>query len=58
MRYIGSRLREGHAGREKWKPNLPPFRLREADIERLHTRAERLEACGVERVARQISDFG
>jgi len=42
--YIGSRLREGHAGREEMEAELAAFRLREADIERLHTRAERLEA--------------
>ncbi|HEX9248441.1 MAG TPA: ATP-binding protein [Gemmatimonadaceae bacterium] len=42
--YIGSRLREGHAGREEMEAELAAFRLRETDIERLHTRAERLEA--------------
>jgi len=42
--YIGSRLREAHAGREEMAAELAAFRLREADIERLHTRAERLEA--------------
>lgn len=42
--YIGARLREAHAGREKMAAELAAFRLREADIERLHTRAERLEA--------------
>jgi signal transduction histidine kinase len=42
--YIGARLREAHAGREEMAAELAAFRLREADIERLHTRAERLEA--------------
>jgi signal transduction histidine kinase len=42
--YIGSRLREAHTGREEMAAELAAFRLREADIERLHTRAERLEA--------------
>jgi signal transduction histidine kinase len=42
--YIGSRLREANAGREAMAAELAAFRLREADIERLHTRAERLEA--------------
>jgi signal transduction histidine kinase len=42
--YIGSRLREANAGREEMAAELAAFRLREADIERLHTRAERLEA--------------
>ena len=42
--YIGSRLREGHTGRDEMAAELAAFRLREADIERLHTRAERLEA--------------
>jgi signal transduction histidine kinase len=42
--YIGARLREAHAGREEMAKELAAFRLREADIERLHTRAERLEA--------------
>ena len=42
--YIGSRLREAQAGREEMVAELAAFRLREADIERLHTRAERLEA--------------
>jgi signal transduction histidine kinase len=42
--YIGSRLRQANAGREEMAAELAAFRLREADIERLHTRAERLEA--------------
>jgi signal transduction histidine kinase len=42
--YIGARLRKAHAGREEMAAELAAFRLREADIERLHTRAERLEA--------------
>jgi two-component system sensor histidine kinase PilS (NtrC family) len=42
--YIGARLRHAHAGREAMAAELAAFRLREADIERLHTRAERLEA--------------
>ncbi len=42
--YIGARLRVAHAGREEMAAELAAFRLREADIERLHTRAERLEA--------------
>jgi signal transduction histidine kinase len=42
--YIGARLREAHAGREEMAAELAAFRLREADIERLHTRAQRLEA--------------
>ena len=42
--YIGSRLRAANAGREEMVAELAAFRLREADIERLHTRAERLEA--------------
>ena len=42
--YIGSRLRAANAGREEMVRELAAFRLREADIERLHTRAERLEA--------------
>lgn len=42
--YIGARLREANAGREQMAAELAAFRLREADIERLHTRAERLEA--------------
>ena len=42
--YIGARLRGAHAGREEMAAELAAFRLREADIERLHTRAERLEA--------------
>lgn len=42
--YIGARLREANAGREEMAAELAAFRLREGDIERLHTRAERLEA--------------
>lgn len=42
--YIGARLRAANAGREEMAAELAAFRLREADIERLHTRAERLEA--------------
>jgi signal transduction histidine kinase len=42
--YIGARLREANANREEMAAELAAFRLREADIERLHTRAERLEA--------------
>ena len=41
---IASRLQAAHAGREEMAAQLAAFRLREADIERLHTRAERLEA--------------
>jgi signal transduction histidine kinase len=42
--YIGARLRQANAGKEEMAAELAAFRLREADIERLHTRAERLEA--------------
>lgn len=42
--YIGARLREAHAGRAEMAAELAAFRLREVDIEALHTRAERLEA--------------
>jgi signal transduction histidine kinase len=42
--YIGARLREAHGNREEMAAELAAFRLREADVERLHTRAERLEA--------------
>jgi two-component system sensor histidine kinase PilS (NtrC family) len=42
--YIGARLRLANAGREEMAAELAAFRLREADMERLHTRAERLEA--------------
>src|SRR3954471_23355519 len=42
--YIGARLREAHAGREEMAAELAAFRLRETDIEKLHHRAERLEA--------------
>jgi signal transduction histidine kinase len=42
--FIAARLRRATAGREEMAAELAAFRLREADIERLHTRAERLEA--------------
>ncbi len=42
--YIGARLREAHSNREEMAAELAAYRLREADVERLHTRAERLEA--------------
>jgi signal transduction histidine kinase len=42
--YIGARLRHANAGREEMAAELAAFRLREADMERLRTRAERLEA--------------
>ncbi len=42
--YVGARLRGADSGREEMAAELAAFRLREADIERLHTRAERLEA--------------
>jgi signal transduction histidine kinase len=42
--YIAARLRGATSGREQMAAELAAFRLREADIERLHTRAERLEA--------------
>ena len=42
--YIAAGLRGATAGREEMAAELAAFRLREADIERLHTRAERLEA--------------
>ncbi|MDQ6716747.1 MAG: ATP-binding protein, partial [Gemmatimonadota bacterium] len=42
--FIAARLRRGEAGREEMAAELAAFRLREADIDRLHTRAERLEA--------------
>ena len=41
---IAARLRRAEAGREEMAAELAAFRLREADIDRLHTRAERLEA--------------
>jgi len=41
---IAARLRGAEAGKEEMAAELAAFRLREADIERLHTRAERLEA--------------
>jgi signal transduction histidine kinase len=42
--FIAARLRGAEAGKEELVAELAAFRLREADIERLHTRAERLEA--------------
>ncbi len=42
--YIAARLRGATTGREEMAAELAAFRLREADIEALHTRAERLEA--------------
>lgn len=42
--FIAARLRRAEAGREEMIAELAAFRLREADIDRLHTRAERLEA--------------
>ncbi|HWL38920.1 MAG TPA: ATP-binding protein [Gemmatimonadaceae bacterium] len=42
--YIAARLRGATAGSDQMAAELAAFRLREADIERLHTRAERLEA--------------
>jgi len=41
---IAARLRLAESGREEMTAELAAFRLREADMERLHTRAERLEA--------------
>ena len=41
---IAARLRQAEAGRAEMVAELAAFRLREADIEMLHTRAERLEA--------------
>ncbi len=41
---IAARLRKAESGKEEMAAELAAFRLREADIERLHTRAERLEA--------------
>lgn len=41
---IAARLRRAESGKEEMAAELAAFRLREADIERLHTRAERLEA--------------
>jgi two-component system sensor histidine kinase PilS (NtrC family) len=41
---IAARLRRAEAGKEEMAAELAAFRLRETDIERLHTRAERLEA--------------
>ena len=42
--FIAARLRRAESGKEELVAELAAFRLREADIERLHTRAERLEA--------------
>ncbi len=42
--FIASRLREQSEGREALAEELARFRLRETDVERLHLRAERLEA--------------
>jgi signal transduction histidine kinase len=42
--YIAAGLRGDTTRREEMAAELAAFRLREADIERLHTRAERLEA--------------
>lgn len=42
--YIAARLREAGLGREALAQELARFRLRQADVERLHLRAERLEA--------------
>lgn len=41
---IAARLRRAEAGKEAMAAELAAFRLQEADIERLHIRAERLEA--------------
>lgn len=41
---IAARLRHGEAARQQMAVELAEFRLREADVELLHTRAERLEA--------------
>lgn len=41
---IAGRLREASEGRDELAEELARFRLREGDIERLHLRAERLEA--------------
>jgi len=41
---IAARLRRGDAVRQQMAEELAAFRLREADVELLHTRAERLEA--------------
>lgn len=41
---IAARLREEGAGREELAQELARFRLRQGDVERLHLRAERLEA--------------
>jgi signal transduction histidine kinase len=41
---IAGRLREAGRGREELAEELARFRLRQADVERLHLRAERLEA--------------
>ena len=42
--YIAARLREAGVGREALAEELARFRLRQADVERLHLRTERLEA--------------
>lgn len=42
--YIAARLREAGVGKQELVEELTRFRLREADVERLHLRAERLEA--------------
>jgi signal transduction histidine kinase len=41
---IAAKLRRGEAARQQMAEELAAFRLREADVELLHTRAERLEA--------------
>lgn len=42
--YIAARLREAGVGREAMAEELARFRLKQGDVERLHLRAERLEA--------------
>jgi signal transduction histidine kinase len=42
--YIAAGLREAGVGREAMAEELTQFRLRQGDVERLHLRAERLEA--------------
>ena len=42
--YIAAGLRQAGVGREAMAEELARFRLREGDVERLHLRAERLEA--------------
>lgn len=44
--YVGARLRRDGFGRDALVEELERFRLREADMERVHLRAERLEAVG------------